>query len=119
MTFRRYAPLAVLLLAGCSYFSQTVEPDVRAKVLDGVQVGMPMETAESHILSLGFQCSQGHGSFIDEHGDERVADHFLSCVRRPGRISFACENRDEVYVIPNRGVVDEIHVTRGPSCITQ
>jgi hypothetical protein len=115
-----------LLFSGCTTlgltadrFSQTVDPEVRKQVLDSVQLGMPMDNAESKIIKLGFQCSTGHGSFVDEHGHEHSASTFLSCVRRPPRFSFSCENRDQVYVIPNGGMADEIHVTRGPSCLDQ
>lgn len=108
------------LLAGCSLlsqsFSQTVDPAERARVLAKVHVGMPMEEAESAILGLGYRCSSGHGSFVDERGDEREAARFLACEERPAAVDFRCLNRNQVYVIPSGGMTDEIHVTRGPSC---
>ncbi|MDR3414910.1 MAG: hypothetical protein P4L83_01880 [Nevskia sp.] len=111
---------AALLLGGCSWLSRTyndtVDVDTSERVHTSVPVGTTMETAEARLSAQGFNCENRTGDFIDEQGRNRKAPHFLSCVRRPNRIGFACENRDQVIVVPSNGVADEIDVTRGPDC---
>ena len=43
-------------------------------------------------------------------------DISLKPTQRAGKISFSCENRNQVVVVPSNGVVDELDVLRGPSC---
>lgn len=111
-------PLVTLaILAGCTLFSQTPSPDVQHQVRAAISYGMSAETADSKLSGLGFACSKRQGNYLDESGHTRSAEHFLFCERRPGKISFACENRDQVTAVLRNGVVAAIEVTRGPSCI--
>lgn len=116
----RTALLAVLLLsAGCSLFSQTPDPQRRKAIRAALPYGLPVETAESRLSGLGFACSRRQGNYLDEEGRTRSADHFLFCEQRPGRISFSCENRDQVTVLSREGLVSGIEVVHGPSCVRQ
>lgn len=120
-TARAAAGLAAsVLIAGCSYlhdtFNQTIDPNTSDRLHGAVPIGTPMTTAEARLSSQGFNCDMRGGNFTDEHGRNRSAPSFLSCVRRAGQLSFACENRDQVVVVPNGGVVDELDVVRGPDC---
>lgn len=111
-------PLVTLaVLAGCTLFSQTPSPDVQHQVRAAISYGMSAETADSKLSGLGFACSKRQGNYLDEGGHTRSAEHFLFCERRPGKISFSCENRDQVTAVLRNGVVAAIEVTRGPSCI--
>ncbi|MBL6752194.1 MAG: hypothetical protein ISP90_16870 [Nevskia sp.] len=112
--------VCAVLLAGCTYvrdtFSQTVDNQVQDKVHAAVPIGTPMDTAEARLASMDFSCQVRQGNFTDEHGHQQSAPRFLACTRRAGMVSFACENRDQVVVVPNNGVVDEVEVLRGPDC---
>lgn len=114
---------ATFLIAGCSYlnstFNQTVDPNTRDRIHASVPIGTTMETAEAALSAQGFNCEMRTGNYTDELGHNRNAPHFLSCVQRAGKISFACENRDQVVVVPNNGVADEVNVVRGPDCDRQ
>jgi len=111
---------AVLALGGCSWLSrtynETVSPDTVEHIHASVPVGTPMDTAEARLSALGFDCENRTGNYTDERGRGRSAPRFLSCVHRPAAIGFACENRDQVIVVPSGGVADEVNVTRGPTC---
>jgi hypothetical protein len=108
------------LCGGCSYvhdtFSQTVDPGTSDRIHAAVPIGTTMTAAEARLSSLGFNCGDRTGNYTDETGHGRSAGDFLSCVKRPSQLSFACENRDQVVVVPNAGVVDEVDVVRGPDC---
>jgi len=106
-----------LLLAGCSFFSTSVSPLDRSVILDKVPPGLTADAAESAVTSLDFRCTHRSGSFYDEDGREHQADQFLSCVKAPRRISFECENRDQVYVVLKGGISDQVYVARGPTCV--
>lgn len=118
---------ASLLIAGCSTFSglhdyvnstfsQTVDPKISDHVHSSVPIGTTMVAAEATLSSQGYNCDTRTGNFTDELGRNRSASRFLSCVQRAGKLSFACENRDQVVVLPSGGVVDEVDVVRGPDC---
>ncbi len=106
----------VLLLAGCSLLSQTPNPDRRSAIRERVEYGLTSTEADSRLSGLGFACSRRSGEFLDEAGKSREADHFLSCTERPGVVSFACQNRDQVTVVLRDDKVSGIEVRRGPSC---
>jgi hypothetical protein len=112
--------LAVAALSGCSVighsFSQTPDDKTRNDVHAAVAIGADIEEAQARLSGLDFDCSTRSGDYQDELGNSRSAERFIECVRRPGRYSFNCENRDKVVLIPNAGVVDEVNVIRGPSC---
>jgi hypothetical protein len=123
-TVRAAAGLAAsMLIAGCSYlhdtFSSSVDSKTSQSVHSAIPVGTTMDTAEARLSSQGFDCGMRTGNFTDEFGRNRSAPRFLSCVRRAGKLSFACENRDEVVVLPSGGVVDEVNVVRGANCDRQ
>lgn len=103
-------------VAGCSLFSQTPDAGRRSEIRSTVPYGMTIDTAESKLSGLGFACSRRGGNYLDESGTTRSAERFLACEERPGVVSFACENRDQVTVVEREGVVSGIEVTRGPSC---
>ena len=120
-TLRRLgAALSLGLLSGCSYlhdtFSQSVDPSTSARIHKAVPIGTTMVAAEAQLSSQGFDCATRTGDFTDENGRQRSAPSFLACTQRAGKISFSCENRNEVVVLPSNGVVDELEVVRGPSC---
>ena len=108
-----------VLLSACSLFSQTPDPEKRSQIRSAISYGIPIAEAESKLSGLGFACSNRQGNFIDESGHRRSAEHFLFCEQRPARISFTCENRDQVTVIARNDAVSGIEVLRGPSCIRQ
>lgn len=103
-------------LVGCSLFSQTPDAGRRSEIRAAVPYGVAIPTAESKLSGLGFACSRRGGNYLDESGTTRSAEHFLACEERPGVVSFACLNRDQVTLIEREGVVSGIEVTRGPSC---
>ena len=118
---------AAFLISGCSSFSglhdyvrstfsQTVDPKTNDHVHASVPIGTTMVAAEATLSSQGYNCDTRTGNFTDELGRSRSASRFLSCVQRAGKVSFACENRDQVVVVPSGGVVDEVDVVRGPDC---
>ena len=114
---------AIFLISGCSTlrsymnstFSQTPDPKTSGHVHASVPIGTTMVAAEATLSSQGYNCDTRTGNFTDELGRNRSASRFLSCVQRAGKVSFACENRDQV-VVPSGGVVDEVNVVRGPDC---
>jgi hypothetical protein len=118
---------AIFLIAGCSTltsymhstFNQTVDPRTSDHVHASVPIGTTMVAAEATLSSQGYNCDTRTGNFTDELGRDRSAPRFLSCVQRAGKVSFACENRDQVVVVPSGGVVDEVNVVRGPDCDQQ
>lgn len=107
---------ACAALAGCSLFGRTVDPKERDRVHAAVRPGLSMDEAESALLGMNFSCATRGGDFTDETGHDRSAPRFLHCIKRPGTISFSCMNRDQVYVVPHNGVVDEVNVVRLPDC---
>lgn len=118
---------AIFLISGCSTlrsymnstFSQTPDPKTSGHVHASVPIGTTMVAAEATLSSQGYNCDTRTGNFTDELGRNRSASRFLSCVQRAGKVSFACENRDQVVVVPSGGVVDEVNVVRGPDCDRQ
>lgn len=109
--------IAPLFLAACSYFSTEPDPGMTRSVHASVPRGTLMDAAESNLIGLGFACGNRQGDYEDEGGTVRSAPHFLLCERRPGTFSFNCEHRDRVVVIPtSTGKVDDVEVSRGPSC---
>ncbi len=108
---------AALALTACSFFSTEPDPDMVFGVHKAAPQGSLMDTAESNLGTLGFSCSSRQGEYEDERGGTRKAPHFLLCERRPNTFSFNCENRDHVVLIPTSdGRVDDVEVSRGPSC---
>jgi hypothetical protein len=106
-----------LLMGGCSYFSTEPDPRMVNEVHKVVPLGMEIDEAESNLLGLGFACSNRHGEYDDETGATRNAAAFMLCERRPGSLSFNCENRDRVVLLQtSSGKVNDVEVSRGPSC---
>jgi hypothetical protein len=110
---------AVLGAGGCSIFGQSVDPELRDKLRDAAKPGMPMDEAEAAISSQGFRCQPKHGEFYDEYGTKHDVPKYLWCVERPGFVSFTCQNRDQVFIIPQDGFVDQTYVLRSTTCTSQ
>ncbi|MDI3258194.1 MAG: hypothetical protein QJR02_00495 [Sinobacteraceae bacterium] len=117
------AGCAALLVGACSGlgwigqgFGQSVDPRERERIHAAVPVGISSDEAEAKLSGLGYGCTARQGNFVDESGNQRSAARFLACVAKPGRWSFACENRDEVVVVVKDGIVDEVDAVRGPNC---
>lgn len=108
--------IVTTLLPACSLFSTTPEPARRLEIRNALPYGMSIAKAEAKLSGLGFTCRRRTGNYTDESGAEHSADRFLFCEERPNKISFACENRDQVTVIDREGAVSGIEVSRGPSC---
>jgi hypothetical protein len=112
-----------LALSGCSFlrdtFSSGVDSKTNSQVHSSVPVGTTMDAAEARLSAIGFNCETRTGNFTDELGRNRNAPRFMACTKRAGKLSFACENRDEVVVLPAGGVVDEVNVVRGANCDSQ
>ena len=109
--------LSALLLGACSYFSQTPDRDLVDRVHREVPIGISVDAAESQLAGLDFTCAGRRGAYTDERGTNHEDAHFLLCTRRPATISFACENRDQVVIVPgDTGKVRAVEVTRGPDC---
>ncbi len=104
------------LLAACSLLSQTPDPDRRTAIRKRVDYGLTSTEADSRLSGLGFACSRRSGEYLDESGKSREADQFLYCTERPGVVSFACQNRDQVTLVLRDDKVSGIEVRRGPSC---
>ena len=124
LNLRAAAALAApCLLAGCAWlhdtFSSSVDEKTAGKIHAAIPIGTTMDAAEARLSSQGFDCGMRTGNFTDELGRNRSAGRFMVCVRRAGKLSFACENRDEVVVVPSGGVADEVEVVRGANCDTQ
>lgn len=113
------ATVAALGLSACSIFSQSVDPALRDHLRDSARAGTPIDTAEAAISSQGFQCSVQRGAFYDEYGKQHDVPNYLWCVERPARFSFTCQNRDQVFIVPKDGFVDETYVLRSTTCINQ
>lgn len=104
------------LSAACSMFSQTISTDKHDRVHAALPAGISADEAQARLNGLDFSCTRRTGDYPDESGSTVTAEHFLSCVQRPGIVSFACENRDQVYVALLGEVVDKVSVVRGPNC---
>jgi hypothetical protein len=119
-TLRTAGVAAACLTAGCSWlhdtFSSSVDSKTAERVHSAVPIGTTMDAAEARLSGQGFDCGMRTGNFTDERGRDRSAERFLLCARRAGKLSFACENRDEVVVLPAGGVADEVDVVRGANC---
>lgn len=110
------AAAAMLLVTGCSLFAQTPDAARRSEIRTRLDYGLSASEAESRLSGLGFGCSRRSGEYTDESGASRSAADLLHCVERPGVVSFACQNRDQVTVVLREGKVSGIEVRRGPSC---
>ncbi len=109
--------MAALAGAGCSYFGTEPDTATATHIHDRLPHGMAMDTAESRLVGLGFGCTYRGGDYETENGHTRTAERFLICERRPSSLSFRCENRDHVVVVPDHtAVIQAVEVTRGPSC---
>ena len=114
------ALLPIAGLAACAAFSTTPEPAVVASVHQAVTPGMSVEAAHGALADLGFSCTPRRGAYTDEAGKAHEDQHFLECTRRPGMVSVACANRDQVVVVPDSGgPVTAVEVSRGPHCANQ
>ena len=119
-TPHRFLPASLLLaalLSACSYFSQTPDADLVSRVHREVPIGMSTDDAELKLGAMDFSCSAQRGAYTDEQGKDHEDAHYMRCLRKPARIGFACENRDQVIMVPSpTGKVSSVDVIRGPNC---
>ena len=122
-TLRCLAPLslaALAALAACSQFSTTPSAPVVDEIHREIPLGLSVDEAETRLGTLGFSCSERRGAYTDEGGRNHEDARFRLCTRRPGAISFACANRDQVVLVPGAtGKLDAVEVIRGPDCSKQ
>ncbi|HEY9547367.1 MAG TPA: hypothetical protein VIR56_15255 [Solimonas sp.] len=105
------------LFSGCSLFSLTPDADVVARVHQQVPIGSSLDSAEANLADIGFSCARQRGAYTDERGNDHEDARFMRCTRRPGTISVACANRDQVVVVPgDTGKVVAVEVSHGPDC---
>lgn len=111
---------ATLLLGACSAFSTTPEPQLVSKVHHQIPLGLDLPEARSRLSDLGFSCEDRRGDYTAEDGSTRSDQQFVQCTRRPGTVSIACANRDQVVLKPTAdSKVGAVEVTRGPHCSGQ
>lgn len=108
-----------LSLSGCSWFYPGPSEGEIERISRHVREDMTMDDAEAELQGLSYLCEHRTGSFYDDRGRERQADHFLMCTKRPGWFSFYCTTRDQVIVVPRGGRVGNWYVVSGPSCINE
>ncbi|WP_028081372.1 hypothetical protein [Solimonas soli] len=111
--------LLPLALGACSYFSQTPDSALVTRVHQEIPVGVSTDDAEIKLGAMDFACSPvlKHGAYTDERGVDHENARYMQCLRKPSRIGFACENRDQVLIVPTAdGKVGSIDVIRGPNC---
>lgn len=110
--------MGLTVFSGCSLFSLTPDAEVVAKVHQQVPLGSSLDSAEANLADLGFSCvRQQRGAYTDEQGTDHEDARFMRCTRRPGTISVACANRDQVVVVPgDTGKVAAVEVSHGPDC---
>lgn len=110
----------LVALGGCSAFSTQPEPEVVSTVHQAVPNGLAINEARARLADLGFSCEARRGDYRDESGGNHEDQHFIECTRRPGVVSMACANRDQVIVKPTADAkVGAVEVIRGPHCAAQ
>jgi hypothetical protein len=110
---------SALLSSGCGLWSQDVKPETEDRILSAVPQGSRYADAEGRLAAMDFSCINRKGPHVDESGREYPADHLLECTKRPGTVSFQCNQREKVFVVPSGDTVDRVFVTRGPDCGTR
>ncbi|MDE2149939.1 MAG: hypothetical protein KGJ55_08930 [Gammaproteobacteria bacterium] len=114
------AAAPALLLSGCSLIQSTVSPSVKATERSDLErkvyPGMAMNNAEANIQALGFNCQPRSGSYFDDAGQEHSAESFIACVKRPASISFYCDERTAVTLVPDGDRVGHVVISKAPSC---
>ncbi|MFT4045191.1 MAG: hypothetical protein QM661_00685 [Solimonas sp.] len=109
--------LLPLALAACSYFSQTPDSALVTRVHQQIPVGISTDDAEIALGTMDFACAPRRGAYTDEHGVDHENAHYLQCLRKPSGVGFACENRDQVLIVPTPDdKVASVDVVRGPNC---
>lgn len=115
--FRLTALACVCTLTACSLFSTSPSASLVTQIHREVPTGLGIDEAELRMSALGFGCSERHGAYTDEGGHNHENVTFRQCTRRPGTVSFACANRDQVIIVPGpTGKVTDVEVLRGPDC---
>src|SRR3546814_15413089 len=91
--------------------------DVVARVHQQVPIGSSLDSAEANLADIGFSCARQRGAYTDERGNDHEDARFMRCTRRPGTISVACANRDQVVVVPgDTGKVVAVEGSHGAEC---
>jgi len=107
-----------LLLGGCALGG--VDHGTRDSIDDHVKPGMRMNAARDELEGMHYLCSRHTGAYVDEYGDEHpVNAPFFICDARPGAVSFVCNTRTQVTLIPDGGRVRSVQINKAPSCIKQ
>ena len=110
--------LLPLLLGACSLLSPSVNPDTRDTINNSVHAGMTMSDARAELESTGYVCHTRSGAYVDENGNEHTVNApFAVCDAQPGAVSFVCNERTQVTLIPDGGRVRSVQITKAPSCI--
>lgn len=119
-TIRLTVAATLAALSACNSFSTTPSPAVVEDIHREIPLGLTIDEAETRLGALGFACSERRGAYTDEAGRSHEDARFRLCTRRPGAISFACANRDQVVLLPGAtGKLDAVEVQRGPDCAKQ
>lgn len=114
------AGLVALLLQGCALLSPSVSDSTRDKINNHVHAGMTMSDARVEMESIDYLCRTRSGSYFDENGEEHVVNSpFVICDERPGAISFVCNDRTQVTLVPDGDRVRRVQIVKAPSCIKQ
>lgn len=107
------------MLSGC-LFQNIVSPGVtsseRGQIEKAAYTGMSMDEAEANVQALGYDCGSRSGSYFDEAGNEHPAASFVTCVKRPGTVSFYCNERTAVTLVPDGDRVRRVVIGKQPSC---
>lgn len=112
------AGLVPLLLWGCAI--APTSDATRADISSHVHPGMSMADARAEMESMHYICHTGTGAYIDAEGNEHAVNApFAVCDQRPGRISFVCNMRTQVTLIPDGDRVRSVQIDKAPSCIKQ
>lgn len=117
MSLLRIALLSsTALSASCALFSHEVSPQVRQDIEQAIPAGTGLLEAEAALNTRHFNCARHKGPYVDGDGHEHAAERVLACTRDPGRISMACNTRDQVFVLFDGDRSRQVFVLRGPSC---
>lgn len=110
--------LLPLALAGCALLSPTVDDSTRDSISSQVHAGMTMTDARTELESMDYVCHTRTGAYVDEYGNEHsVNAPFAVCDEQPGAVSFVCNDRTQVTLIPDGGRVRSVQIDKAPSCI--
>lgn len=112
--------LVPLLLQGCALLSPSVADSGRDQINSHIHTGMTISDARAELESMRYICHTGTTAYVDENGNEHSVDApFAVCDKRPGTLSFVCDVRTQVTLIPDGDRVRSVQIDEAPSCIKQ